>query len=190
MTLLIFSAGTTNLLVPVSSFPGWFDVQTKLCKSPICYIRKFLAHYLCQVYDLLKPHLHLWEHLGYTENIESLSQETGGLYSWRKPSENVLHGGLWAYGTHFPQRIHHRGSSLPSLASHPGHIGCQAGFQYFMSSNPNPNILTGAVVGGPDQNDAFSDDRSDYSRSEPATYINAPLVGTLAYLAGSYGSSV
>nr|CAD1842164.1 unnamed protein product [Ananas comosus var. bracteatus] len=94
------------------------------------------------------------------------------------------------YGTHFPQRIHHRGSSLPSLASHPGHIGCQAGFQYFMSSNPNPNILTGAVIGGPDQNDAFSDDRSNYSRSEPATYINAPLVGTLAYLAGSYGSSV
>nr|XP_019708344.2 LOW QUALITY PROTEIN: endoglucanase 3-like [Elaeis guineensis] len=92
------------------------------------------------------------------------------------------------FGTRFPQRMHHRGSSLPSLATHPSAIGCQAGFQYFSSSNPNPNILTGAVVGGPDQNDAFPDDRTDSSRSEPATYINAPLVGSLAFLVGSHGS--
>ncbi|KAJ3675318.1 hypothetical protein LUZ60_004360 [Juncus effusus] len=93
------------------------------------------------------------------------------------------------FSLNYPQRIHHRGSSLPSFKSHPSHISCQDGFdQYFFSQNPNPNILTGAVVGGPDQNDAFSDDRTDYAHSEPATYINAPLVGSLAYLAGSYGT--
>ncbi|KAM0940761.1 putative cellulase [Dioscorea sansibarensis] len=92
------------------------------------------------------------------------------------------------FGTKFPQRIHHRGSSLPSLASHPNKIGCQDGLQFLHSSGPNPNMLTGAVVGGPDQNDAFLDDRTDYQQSEPTTYINAPLVGSLAYLAGSYGS--
>ncbi|MQL76289.1 hypothetical protein Taro_008659 [Colocasia esculenta] len=92
------------------------------------------------------------------------------------------------YGTRYPQRIHHRGSSLPSLASHRQRIGCQEGFQYYSSSNPNPNVLTGAVVGGPDQYDSYSDDRTDHSKSEPATYINAPLVGSLAYLVGSYGS--
>ncbi|KAJ8625345.1 hypothetical protein MRB53_033875 [Persea americana] len=92
------------------------------------------------------------------------------------------------YSERFPRRIHHRGSSLPSVADHPNAIGCDGGFQpYFYTSNPNPNILIGAVVGGPDQNDGFSDERTDYSHSEPATYINAAIVGPLAYFAGSSG---
>ncbi|KAK9270919.1 hypothetical protein L1049_026506 [Liquidambar formosana] len=91
------------------------------------------------------------------------------------------------YGVNFPKRIHHRGSSLPSMASHPQAIGCDGGFQpFYYSSNPNPNILTGAIVGGPNQNDGYSDDRTDYSHSEPATYINGAIVGPLAYLVGSY----
>ncbi|KDP45583.1 hypothetical protein JCGZ_17190 [Jatropha curcas] len=91
------------------------------------------------------------------------------------------------FGHHFPKRIHHRGSSLPSLASHPQTIGCDGGFQpFFYSANPDPNILIGAIVGGPDQNDCFPDERSDYSHSEPATYINAAIVGPLAYFAGSW----
>ncbi|KAF3440399.1 hypothetical protein FNV43_RR18683 [Rhamnella rubrinervis] len=90
------------------------------------------------------------------------------------------------YGPYYPKRIHHRGSSLPSLARHPQSFGCEGGFQpFFYSSSPNPNILTGAIVGGPNQNDGFQDDRSDYSHSEPATYINAAIVGPLAYFAGT-----
>ncbi|XP_057425042.1 endoglucanase 17-like [Lotus japonicus] len=91
------------------------------------------------------------------------------------------------YGPRFPQRIHHRGSSLPSVAMHPGKIQCSAGFSVMDSQSPNPNVLVGAVVGGPDQNDRFPDERSDYEQSEPATYTNAPLVGALAYLAHSFG---
>ncbi|KAI3881761.1 hypothetical protein MKX03_020221 [Papaver bracteatum] len=91
------------------------------------------------------------------------------------------------YGPSYPHKIHHRGSSIASIKTYKQTIGCDGGFQpFFYSQKPNPNILVGAVVGGPDQNDAFPDDRSDYSRSEPATYINAALVGPLAYLAGSY----
>ncbi|KAM3387201.1 hypothetical protein ACQJBY_010194 [Aegilops geniculata] len=91
------------------------------------------------------------------------------------------------YGARSPQRIHHRASSMPSVAAHPAHIGCQEGFQsYLYAGGPNPNVHTGAVVGGPDQSDAFPDDRADYARSEPTTYTNAPLVGCLAYFAGSY----
>lgn len=91
------------------------------------------------------------------------------------------------YGPSYPHKIHHRGSSIASIKTYKQTIGCDGGFQpFFYSPKPNPNILIGAVVGGPDQNDAFPDDRSDYSRSEPATYINAALVGPLAYLAGSY----
>ncbi|PIN24149.1 Cellulase [Handroanthus impetiginosus] len=91
------------------------------------------------------------------------------------------------YGSRYPLRIHHRGSSLPSLHAHPSKIRCSFGFTIMNSQSPNPNILIGAVVGGPDQNDQFSDQRSDYAQSEPATYINAPLVGALAYLAHSFG---
>lgn len=89
------------------------------------------------------------------------------------------------YGANYPRRIHHRGSSLPSLSTHPQTFGCEGGFQpFYYTSNPNPNILTGAIVGGPNQNDFFPDERTDYSHSEPATYINAAMVGPLAYLSG------
>ncbi|KAL3626003.1 hypothetical protein CASFOL_029552 [Castilleja foliolosa] len=91
------------------------------------------------------------------------------------------------YGSRYPLRIHHRGSSLPSIGAHGSKIQCSAGFSVMNSQSPNPNILTGAVVGGPDQNDRFPDQRSDYEQSEPATYINAPLVGALAYFAHSFG---
>ncbi|XP_075491684.1 endoglucanase 17-like [Primulina tabacum] len=91
------------------------------------------------------------------------------------------------YGSRYPLRIHHRGSSLPSIGAYPRKIQCSSGFSVMNSQSPNPNILVGAVVGGPDQNDRFPDQRSDYEQSEPATYINAPLVGALSYLAHSYG---
>lgn len=91
------------------------------------------------------------------------------------------------YGPRYPQRIHHRGSSLPSVAHHPAKIQCSAGFSFMKSQSPNPNILVGAVIGGPDKHDRFPDQRSDYEQSEPATYMNSPLVGALAYLAHSFG---
>lgn len=85
------------------------------------------------------------------------------------------------YGERYPQRIHHRGSSLPSVKTHPAHIGCKAGSRYFLSPNPNPNVHVGAVVGGPNVSDAFPDSRPFFQESEPTTYINAPLVGLLAF---------
>ncbi|KAI5055604.1 hypothetical protein GOP47_0029125 [Adiantum capillus-veneris] len=88
------------------------------------------------------------------------------------------------YGTKFPRHIHHRGSSLPCISSHPQQIGCKYGFEYFSSGQSNPNLLIGAVSGGPDNCDKYADDRSNYQQSEPALYINAPLVGVLAYLTG------
>ncbi|KAH9794633.1 Endoglucanase 8 [Citrus sinensis] len=90
------------------------------------------------------------------------------------------------YGARYPQRIHHRGSSLPSVQAHPAHIGCKAGSQYFLSPNPNPNVHVGAVVGGPNVTDAFPDSRPYFQESEPTTYINAPLVGLLAYFSAHY----
>ncbi|KAF5743594.1 putative endo-1 4-beta-glucanase [Tripterygium wilfordii] len=91
------------------------------------------------------------------------------------------------YGNKFPRRIHHRGSSLPSIVNHPQHIVCKAGTPYFQSKNPNPNILTGAIVGGPDMNDQYADDRTNAGQSEPSTYYVAPFVGVLAFFKGLKG---
>jgi hypothetical protein len=85
------------------------------------------------------------------------------------------------YGPRYPLRIHHRGSSLPSVQAHPARIRCKEGSRYFLSPNPNPNVHVGAVVGGPNITDAFPDSRPFFQESEPTTYINAPLVGLLAY---------
>ncbi|KAK6250453.1 Glycoside hydrolase family 9 - like 8 [Theobroma cacao] len=85
------------------------------------------------------------------------------------------------FGQKFPQRIHHRAASLPSIGNHPEHIKCKDGTPYFQTKNPNPNLLTGAIVGGPDEKDQFPDNRMNAPQSEPTTYINAPFVGVLAY---------
>ncbi|XP_020214481.1 endoglucanase 24 [Cajanus cajan] len=89
------------------------------------------------------------------------------------------------YSNYYPQRIHHRGSSLPSIKDHPQFIACKEGSIYYNSTNPNPNVLVGAIVGGPDENDDYEDDRIDFRKSEPTTYINAPFVGVLAYFAAN-----
>ncbi|KAJ0910339.1 putative cellulase [Helianthus annuus] len=88
------------------------------------------------------------------------------------------------FGDKYPTRIHHRGSSVPSVHDHPDRISCDAGHQYLNSQSPNPNILVGAIVGGPDSNDNYGDERGNYSQSEPATYINAPFVGAAAFFSG------
>ncbi|KAL5746050.1 hypothetical protein ACOSP7_027196 [Xanthoceras sorbifolium] len=85
------------------------------------------------------------------------------------------------YGGNFPRKIHHRGSTLPSIDKHVQQMKCRHGDVFFKSEDPNPNELTGAIVGGPDENDQYNDSRFHFRQSEPTTYINAPFVGVLAY---------
>ncbi|KAK7273717.1 hypothetical protein RIF29_14777 [Crotalaria pallida] len=87
------------------------------------------------------------------------------------------------YGSNYPQQIHHRGASIVSIKKDPAPVSCQGGFATWFNKNaPNPNLLEGAVVSS-DENDNYVDSRSDYRLAEPTTYINAPLLGVLAYLA-------
>jgi endoglucanase len=52
------------------------------------------------------------------------------------------------------------------------------------------HILYGALVGGPkSNNDAYTDDRSDYTSNEVATDYNAAFTGALARLAREYGGA-
>ncbi|CAL0312588.1 unnamed protein product [Lupinus luteus] len=92
------------------------------------------------------------------------------------------------YGNNFPQRVHHRGSSIVSIKVNPSFVSCRGGYAtWFSSKGSDPNLLTGATVGGPDAYDNFVDERDNYEQTEPATYNNAPLIGILARLNAGHG---
>jgi len=93
--------------------------------------------------------------------------QTGKMQKWAAEQINYLlgdnrhNGGCYSfeigYGSKFPQHPHHRGASM-------GHQ------------------LTGALVGGPDQNDNYNDDQNDYVMNEVATDYNSGFHGALAAL--------
>nr|XP_004491466.1 endoglucanase 11-like [Cicer arietinum] len=94
---------------------------------------------------------------------------------------------LVGYGPKFPQRVHHRGASIKSYnKGNMDFIGCTQGYEnWYESSEPNPNILIGALVGGPDNKDLFKDERRNYEQMEACTYNTAALVGVFARLYNS-----
>ncbi|CAL1373578.1 unnamed protein product [Linum trigynum] len=92
------------------------------------------------------------------------------------------------YGNNYPQQVHHRASSIVSFKKDPRPISCRGGYAtWFSKKSSDPNLLTGAIVGGPDAYDNFADQRDNYEQTEPATYNNAPLLGILARLGAGHG---
>lgn len=88
------------------------------------------------------------------------------------------------FGENYPKRAHHRGSSIVSIKKDPSPVSCQAGFdEWFHKNADNPNVLEGALVGGPNTNDEYTDTRENYQQAEPDTANVAPFVGVLARLA-------
>eukprot|EP01135_Chromosphaera_perkinsii_P002771 Nk52_evm139s226 gene=Nk52_evmTU139s226 len=79
------------------------------------------------------------------------------------------------FGNNPPHSPHHRGASCPDRPA-------PCSFNEFNSPNPNPQILYGALVGGPGTSDEFIDDRKDYIKNEVATDYNAGFQGALAFL--------
>jgi endoglucanase len=78
------------------------------------------------------------------------------------------------YGANSPHNPHHRtahGSWLNNM------------------SDPveTRNVLMGALVGGPDQQDNWTDDRTDYVKNEVGVGYNAAFTGALAKLYGEFG---
>ncbi|KAG6486338.1 endoglucanase 11-like isoform X1 [Zingiber officinale] len=90
---------------------------------------------------------------------------------------------LVGYGPKYPTKVHHRGASIVSYKRSKGFIGCMQGYyNWYARPDPNPNIIIGALVGGPDSKDRFKDDRMNYMQTEACTYNTAPLVGVFAKL--------
>ncbi|KAJ0981496.1 hypothetical protein J5N97_009751 [Dioscorea zingiberensis] len=88
------------------------------------------------------------------------------------------------FGQEYPGHVHHRAASIVSIKKDRTQVTCNGGFEsWFNRDAPNPNVIDGAVVGGPDAVDHYTDSRSNYEQAEPATVTTAPLVGVLARLA-------
>jgi len=79
------------------------------------------------------------------------------------------------FGNNPPTRPHHRSSSCP-----PWPAVCN--WNTFHSPGPNFHVLTGALVGGPDENDNYVDSRQDYIHNEVATDYNAGFQSAVAAL--------
>merc|ERR1712226_765861 len=78
------------------------------------------------------------------------------------------------FGTNPPQRPRHRSSSCPLTGP--------CNWDQFVSANPNPHILFGALVGGPDAVDNYVDDRRDYIKNEVTIDFNAGFQSAIAGL--------
>ncbi|OMO87402.1 Glycoside hydrolase, family 9 [Corchorus capsularis] len=85
---------------------------------------------------------------------------------------------LVGYGDKYPQYVHHRGASIPTDAT----TGCKDGFKWLDSTDPNPNVAIGALVGGPFLNETYIDSRNNSMQAEPTTYNSAVIVGLLSSL--------
>lgn len=56
----------------------------------------------------------------------------------------------------------------------------KCGSQIMPMKEPSPHVLYGALVGGPGQNDDYTDDRSNYVNNEVACDYNAAFQGAVA----------
>ncbi|XP_041455178.1 endoglucanase E-4-like isoform X1 [Lytechinus variegatus] len=79
------------------------------------------------------------------------------------------------FGNNPPQRPHHRSSSCPDRPA-----SCD--WNNYNYDGPNPQTLTGALVGGPDSNDNYEDRRDDYKSNEVACDYNAGFQSAVAGL--------
>lgn len=80
------------------------------------------------------------------------------------------------FGDKYPTHVHHRAASIPW--DHLRH-SCEEGDKWLNTKEANPNNILGAMVGGPDQNDIFLDERDKPWFTEPTISSNAGLVAAL-----------
>nr|AGP76420.1 endo-beta-1,4-glucanase 1 [Odontotermes hainanensis] len=79
------------------------------------------------------------------------------------------------FGNNPPTHPHHASRSCPDAPA-------VCDWSTYSSPDPNVHVLTGALVGGPDVNDNYADDRSDYVQNEVATDYNAGFQSAISVL--------
>lgn len=90
--------------------------------------------------------------------------------------DNTVRSHVVGYGHSPPDRPHHRSSSCPAAS-----VQTDCGWSDYHKSAPNPHVLQGALIGGPDDiNTAFQDDRTNHVTNEVALDYNAGFQSALA----------
>jgi hypothetical protein len=89
------------------------------------------------------------------------------------------------YGANPPTHVHHRAASCATVTGPWGTNTPSCDFNQFNSGASNPQVLYGALAGGPDGGDNYADRRDDYVRNEVAVDYNAGFTGVLAFLTQS-----
>jgi hypothetical protein len=82
------------------------------------------------------------------------------------------------FGNNPPKNPHHRGASCPVT----GDCGGTLDQNMVLFPSANPQVLHGALVGGPNNLDNYNDARNDYVSNEVATDYNAGFTFALAKL--------
>lgn len=128
-----------------------------------------------------------WGALRYASNMAfmALLAADEGIHSteYRKWAKSQIHyafgdGGrsyVVGFGNNPPQRPHHRSSSCPMMPS-------PCGWSSMSNPGPNPHILYGALVGGPDGSDTYKDARDNYINNEVACDYNSGFQSAVAGL--------
>ena len=91
------------------------------------------------------------------------------------------------YGKKYPKQVHHRGASIPSNAHK---VRCTQGWHWRDINAPNPHVIEGAMVAGPNRFDKYVDRRTRYADAEPTVAGNAGLVAALVAVSTFTGSGV
>ncbi|CAN6268395.1 unnamed protein product [Urochloa humidicola] len=86
------------------------------------------------------------------------------------------------YGKRYPRHVHHRGASTPRNGVK---YSCTGGYRWRDAKRADPNVITGAMVGGPDRRDRFNDSRMAFGQTEPTLVGNAGLVAVLVAVTSS-----
>ncbi|KAF5280194.1 hypothetical protein FQA39_LY18111 [Lamprigera yunnana] len=79
------------------------------------------------------------------------------------------------YGNNYPQKPHHSASSCPDRPA-------PCDWEAYKSKDPNPKILYGALVSGPNQNDYYEDRRDEFLYNEVTLDYNAGFQSAVAGL--------
>jgi len=78
------------------------------------------------------------------------------------------------YGPNWPKQPHHAAASCPDMPA-------PCDWDQADAPGPNPQILNGALVGGPDKpDDKYNDKRSDYTENEVTLDYNAGFQSAVA----------
>eukprot|EP01135_Chromosphaera_perkinsii_P004269 Nk52_evm21s273 gene=Nk52_evmTU21s273 len=134
--------------------------------------------FLALVYaNILDPHMMYWDYTYHT-------REPAAKYRhWARNQMDYLLGSsgrsyVVGMGHNPPARPHHRAASCEGLPGEPEEKVCDK--SALKSPEVNPHVLYGALVGGPDKEDHYVDDRKDYQHNEVAIDYNCGFQSALA----------